>query len=215
MTRVLMASPDQELVTRANALFVEAGDVEVVATASTASEITGTLSADGAHLDVVVLHEALGPLPVLDLARDLNHRFPQVGVVLLARDPSMELMRSAMSAGIRSVVRLPLTLSELHGAILEANEWSQTVQARLTAAGDQVSRQRLIDLGKGRNRLGGSALAQVYGSVGEHAPDVDPAQLKATDPKRTVAVVSRCGRAGGAYELTPRPPPDTPPEATG
>ena len=31
----------------------------------------------------------------------------------------------------------------------------------------------LIDLGKGRHRLGGSALAQVYGQVGHHAPDLD------------------------------------------
>ncbi|ENO90548.1 phosphoribosylformylglycinamidine synthase [Thauera linaloolentis] len=37
----------------------------------------------------------------------------------------------------------------------------------------------LIDLGNGRNRLGGSVLAQAYDSVGEHAPDVDPAQLQA------------------------------------
>ncbi|MFV0664189.1 phosphoribosylformylglycinamidine synthase [Denitromonas sp.] len=36
----------------------------------------------------------------------------------------------------------------------------------------------LIDLGNNKNRLGGSALAQAYSSVGEHAPDIDPAQLK-------------------------------------
>ncbi len=38
----------------------------------------------------------------------------------------------------------------------------------------------LLDLGMGRNRLGGSALAQVYGATGETAPDIDePALLKA------------------------------------
>jgi phosphoribosylformylglycinamidine synthase len=37
----------------------------------------------------------------------------------------------------------------------------------------------LIDLGQGRNRLGGSALAQVYGVSGDLAPDVEPAPLKA------------------------------------
>ncbi|MBN8440129.1 MAG: phosphoribosylformylglycinamidine synthase [Thauera sp.] len=37
----------------------------------------------------------------------------------------------------------------------------------------------LIDLGNGHNRLGGSVLAQAYNAVGEHAPDVDPAQLAA------------------------------------
>ncbi|WFE72997.1 phosphoribosylformylglycinamidine synthase [Halomonas sp. M1] len=38
----------------------------------------------------------------------------------------------------------------------------------------------LIDLGNGQNRLGGSALAQVYGQVGNECPDVDdPEDLKA------------------------------------
>ncbi|MEL7448795.1 MAG: phosphoribosylformylglycinamidine synthase [Pseudomonadota bacterium] len=38
----------------------------------------------------------------------------------------------------------------------------------------------LLDLGNGRNRLGGSALAQVYGRAGGTSPDVDsPAQLVA------------------------------------
>ena len=34
-----------------------------------------------------------------------------------------------------------------------------------------------IDLGKGRNRLGGSALAQVYGQIGSESPDIDAAGL--------------------------------------
>ncbi|HDZ45919.1 hypothetical protein LCGC14_0167810 [marine sediment metagenome] len=38
----------------------------------------------------------------------------------------------------------------------------------------------LIDLGNGQNRLGGSALAQVYGQVGNDCPDVDdPEDIKA------------------------------------
>jgi len=35
----------------------------------------------------------------------------------------------------------------------------------------------LIDLGQGKNRMGGSALAQVYKQVGDVAPDVDDAQV--------------------------------------
>jgi phosphoribosylformylglycinamidine synthase len=49
----------------------------------------------------------------------------------------------------------------------------------------------LIDLGNGRNRLGGSALAQVYGSVGEHAPDVDAEALA-----RFFALIQRFRREG-------------------
>ncbi len=36
----------------------------------------------------------------------------------------------------------------------------------------------LIDLGQARNRLGGSALAQVYNQIGDTTPDVDPLLLK-------------------------------------
>jgi phosphoribosylformylglycinamidine synthase len=37
----------------------------------------------------------------------------------------------------------------------------------------------LVDLGRGKHRLGGSALAQVYGQLGDRAPDLDdPALLK-------------------------------------
>ncbi len=40
------------------------------------------------------------------------------------------------------------------------------------------SRLLYIDLGYGDNRLGGSALAQVYGQLGSDAPDVNPVTLK-------------------------------------
>ncbi len=47
-------------------------------------------------------------------------------------------------------------------------------------ARDEATELLLIDLGRGRNRLGGSALAQVYGQIGETPPDLDdPADLRA------------------------------------
>ena len=39
------------------------------------------------------------------------------------------------------------------------------------------TRLLLIDLGRGRNRIGGSALAQVYGRIGEVPPDLDDPEL--------------------------------------
>jgi len=37
----------------------------------------------------------------------------------------------------------------------------------------------LVDLGRGRNRLGGSILAQVFGQCGDSAPDLDEPRLLA------------------------------------
>ena len=45
----------------------------------------------------------------------------------------------------------------------------------------------LIDLGDGNHRLGGSALAQVFNAVGEHAPDVDAERLR-----RFLRAIQRC-----------------------
>ena len=55
---------------------------------------------------------------------------------------------------------------------------SLTPQLR-TDAGDSVL--ILVDLGRGRHRMGGSILAQAYNQVGETVPDIDaPQDLRAS-----------------------------------
>jgi len=65
-------------------------------------------------------------------------------------------------------VTAPLSLIVSAFARVSDNRRHLTPQIR---GGDSVL--LLIDLGKGHNRLGGSALAQVYNELGETAPDVD------------------------------------------
>jgi len=52
----------------------------------------------------------------------------------------------------------------------------QTLTPQLNRAEDSVL--ILIDLGQGKNRLGGSALAQVYNQIGDEAPDVEAKHVK-------------------------------------
>lgn len=49
----------------------------------------------------------------------------------------------------------------------------------------------LVDLGGGKNRLGGSALAQVYGQIGQSAPDIDDAALLGGFFKATQTLVEK------------------------
>ena len=49
----------------------------------------------------------------------------------------------------------------------------------------------LIDLGLGKNRLGGSALAQALNQIGNETPDYDPEILKAT--WRAIQILHNCG----------------------
>lgn len=53
----------------------------------------------------------------------------------------------------------------------------QTLTPQLVSPEEVDSRLLLVDLGNGQNRLGGSALAQVHGQLGNRAPDLDSPTL--------------------------------------
>ncbi|TSA52399.1 MAG: phosphoribosylformylglycinamidine synthase [Nitrosomonadaceae bacterium] len=77
------------------------------------------------------------------------------------------------AAGIRKEVTAPLSL--IVSAFARVTDARKTLTPQLrTDCGE--TELILIDLGAGRNRLGGSALAQVYKQVGNIAPDLDDAQ---------------------------------------
>ncbi len=55
----------------------------------------------------------------------------------------------------------------------------RTLTAQLQFPEGEETELILIDLGRGAHRLGGSILAQVFDSIGEHAPDIAPEDLTA------------------------------------
>jgi phosphoribosylformylglycinamidine synthase len=77
------------------------------------------------------------------------------------------------AGGTRSVVA-PVSL--IVSAFAPARDVRRTLtpQLRLDAG---ATRLLFIDLGRGRNRLGGSCLAQVYGALGEKPADLDSPEL--------------------------------------
>ncbi len=75
----------------------------------------------------------------------------------------------AGEAAIRKEVTAPLSL--VISAFARVTDTRKTLTPRLHADCGETD-LILIDLGAGRNRLGGSALAQVYKQVGDEAPDL-------------------------------------------
>ncbi|MGF1647269.1 MAG: P-loop NTPase [Kineosporiaceae bacterium] len=78
--------------------------------------------------DVVLLHEDFGPSPALTVSRDLVERLPWVSVVLLSREPSVELYAAAGDAGVRSLVTLPPSLADVTARLTAGAWWSRTVR---------------------------------------------------------------------------------------
>src|SRR5207237_3025247 len=97
---------------------------------------------------------------------------PALGVSIPVGKDSLS-MRTAWDA--KEVVA-PLSLIVSAFAPVEDARGTLTPQLRSDAGDSELV---LVDLGRGRNRLGGSILAQVHGALGDACPDLDdPALLK-------------------------------------
>ncbi len=102
---------------------------------------------------------------------------PALGIAIPVGKDSMSMKTVWGSAGKQQEMAAPLSLIVTAFAPVTDARRTLTPQLR-TDLGD--TDLVLIDLGLGRNRLGGSALAQVYRQLGDTAPDVDqPETLKA------------------------------------
>ncbi|MCX4025540.1 phosphoribosylformylglycinamidine synthase [Endozoicomonas sp. SM1973] len=100
---------------------------------------------------------------------------PELGVTIPVGKDSMSMKTQwTDEQGNDKSVTSPLSLIISAFAPVEDARLSLTPQLR-TDQGETVL--LFIDLGQGKNRLGGSALAQVYNAVGQQAADLDDPQL--------------------------------------
>ncbi|MET9562817.1 MULTISPECIES: AAA family ATPase [Streptomyces] len=84
--------------------------------------------------EVVLVHERIGPVPALDVIRDLVMRFPAVGVVLITADNSTGVLTAAMDSGARGIVGLPLGYDALAERVQAAAAWSTGMRRHLGSA---------------------------------------------------------------------------------
>ena len=101
---------------------------------------------------------------------------PALGIAIPVGKDSLSMKTVWKQEGRDVVMRAPLSL--IITAFSPVTDIRRTLTPELRRDAGET-RLLLIDLGQGRNRLGGSALAQVYGQLGDAAPDLDnPAFLK-------------------------------------
>jgi phosphoribosylformylglycinamidine synthase len=98
---------------------------------------------------------------------------PQLGISIPVGKDSMSMKTVWQDGEENKSVTAPLSL--IVTAFASCTDACETLTPQLVAYLDTTL--LLIDLGQGKNRMGGSALAQVYKQVGDVAPDVDDAQL--------------------------------------
>ncbi len=114
---------------------------------------------------------------LFDTVRAVSDLCQQIGVSIPVGKDSLSMRTAWDDSGEKKQVVAPLSLVVSSFAPVQ-NAWqTMTPQLRLDEGDTDLL---LIDLGGGRNRLGGSALAQVFNATGVEVPDVDaPEKLAA------------------------------------
>ncbi|MGA8862921.1 MAG: phosphoribosylformylglycinamidine synthase [Gallionella sp.] len=98
---------------------------------------------------------------------------PQLGISIPVGKDSMSMKTVWQEGAEQKSVTAPLSL--IVTAFAPTPDVRETLTPQLAPFLDTTL--LLIDLGQGKKRMGGSALAQVYKQVGDVAPDLDDAQL--------------------------------------
>ncbi|GAB6899783.1 AAA family ATPase [Kineosporia succinea] len=172
--RLLLGSADELVVQRVSSVCEELGD-ELVHVCVTSNEVPDAVS--GFQPDVLILAESLGPVPVLDLIRQIARQDPFVGILLLSSTSDPELFRVAMEAGARSIAPLGFTIDDLGQRIESAAAWAGIVRSHIAGDTSRV-------LGSGHV----VALAGSKGGVGTSTLAVHTALEAAADGRRTCLV---------------------------
>jgi phosphoribosylformylglycinamidine synthase len=99
---------------------------------------------------------------------------PALGITIPVGKDSMSMSTAWQDPATGSPRRVSAPVSLIVSAFAAVDDIRLSLTPQLRRGGD--TQLLLIDLGRGRNRLGGSILAQVVGQTGTEPPDVDRAE---------------------------------------
>ncbi|MFF9123550.1 CpaE family protein [Streptomyces sp. NPDC014889] len=140
-TRILPAVGDADAARSITTLLSQLPDAEPVAPVADSTQLIDTLARLAAESvdelpEIVVVHERIGPVPALEVIREVALRFPAVGVILITSDAGPALFSAAMDSGARGLVALPLSYEELVSRVQAVAQWSVGVRRHLGHGGD-------------------------------------------------------------------------------
>src|SRR4051794_33800114 len=149
--RVAAVEPDERFRTRLT--------IQLAATEATVSDTIESLvaSLDGNRPTVVVFGPGLANDTGLAQAQRLTRQHPEMGVVLLAEELSLGLLRQALRAGVRDALALDTDDASLRQAIERVGE--SLVSLRIAPAGSPAELGRVIVTFSTKGGVGKSILA--------------------------------------------------------
>ncbi len=162
--RILPAIGDPDTARAATTLLSQLPGAEPAAPVPDSTALLGTLGSLAASgieelPEVVLVHEGMGPVPALELVREVALRFPAVGVVLLCAEGGPALYSAAMDAGARGVIGLPLSYDELATRVQSAAAWATGVRRHLGAGEETFTGGTVVTVSGAKGGVGATVTA--------------------------------------------------------
>ena len=157
---VVIAAPDQTTGYELRARVDELEDFTVVDVADSTTYLIDLVAERDP--EIVIVHEQLGPVPVLQTVRDVVARRPGTALVLLTEEFSPDVVSAAMDAGVRAVLEQPVTHEDLQGRLHAAAEWVASMRRHLSSEAldsSMSSRGRLVSVAGSKGGVGCTTLA--------------------------------------------------------
>jgi pilus assembly protein CpaE len=130
--KIVIGATEQSVAYELRAWLTEMDGVDAMFVVESTTElVAAVLRLDP---DVVLIHDQLGPDPVLQTVRELSLRRPSCAALLVALAPTAELFGAAMDAGARGVVGYPPSFEDLQSKVLAAGDWAQQMRRLLAGA---------------------------------------------------------------------------------
>ena len=138
--RILIGMANGTIESDLRSLLEELDDTHVIGVAQTSSMVLDYASR--LDPDIVVLHEHLGPEPVLQTIRDFGARHPSVAVLQVSGERTPTTVIRAMEAGARGVIAHPFAFEDLSAKVTAASDWSRQMKRILAGAIAQAGSAR-------------------------------------------------------------------------
>jgi pilus assembly protein CpaE len=157
---VIIAAPDQTTGYELRAQVDELADFTVVDVADSTQRLVDLVAQRDP--EIVLIHDQLGPTPVLQTIRDMVARRPGTAILLLNEVLSPEVFSAAMDAGARGVLAHPVTHEALDSRLTASAEWVTQMRKHLSAEvldSELSGRGRLVAIAGSKGGVGTTTIA--------------------------------------------------------
>lgn len=158
---IVIAAPDQTTGNELRTLVEELDDVVIIDVADSTTRLETLVATRDP--EIALVHEGIGPVPVLQTVRDLNVRRPRTALLLVARDVTPELLTGAMDAGARGVLTHLPSLEELSTRVSATAQWVGQMRKHLVAghnaSDDVIGRGTLVAVAGAKGGVGTTTVA--------------------------------------------------------